>query len=199
MSRGPGEGTTSGPGSGSPEGTSEGGISCGAGGRDYVFGDGNTGSFGLGVGIVSSLLTEMRRDARFSGGLASTRTGQQLGKRKGPGFALGYVKFVFDISCLMFGAARWIRTRDIPHRTAYDAVRERPYRAGSGMQPNCPWTAPSESRSDRGCSDVRHRVEGFFFFFFFRSGQRWSSRCRSGQVAAIAAKSDFMLREIRSA
>ena len=81
-------------------------------------------------------------------------------KREWPGFALGYVKFVFDISCLIFGGARWIRTRDIPHRTAYDAVRERPYRAGSRMQPNCLWTEPSESRSDGGCSDVRHRVEG---------------------------------------
>ncbi len=65
MTLGPGEGTTSGPGSGSPEGTSEGGISCGAGGRITSGSGVGMGSLGLGVGIVSSLLTEMRRDARL--------------------------------------------------------------------------------------------------------------------------------------
>jgi hypothetical protein len=65
MSLGPGGGMTSGLGSGSPEGASGGGISCGAAGRITSGSGMGTGSFGLGVGIVSSLLTEMRRDARL--------------------------------------------------------------------------------------------------------------------------------------
>jgi len=61
MSLGPGEGTTFGPGSGSPGGASGGGISCGAGGRITSGSGMGTGSLGLGVGIFSSFLTEMRR------------------------------------------------------------------------------------------------------------------------------------------
>jgi hypothetical protein len=55
MSLGPGGGMTSGLGSGSPGGASGGGISCGAGGRITSGSGMGTGSFGLGVGIFSSL------------------------------------------------------------------------------------------------------------------------------------------------
>jgi hypothetical protein len=71
MSLCPGEGTMSGPGCGRPDGTSGGGISGGPGGRTTSGSGIGIGLFGSGVGMLPSLLVEMRRTCICSGSATS--------------------------------------------------------------------------------------------------------------------------------
>jgi hypothetical protein len=115
MSLGPGEGTTFGPGSGSPGGASGGGISCGAGGRITSGSGVGMGSLGLGVGIFSSLLTEMRPDARLfrrhGACSASAQTGRQLDKERGP-----------NLSCVTSNSSVMSATQFLAERRGFEPL-----------------------------------------------------------------------------